>query len=161
MKEIAHLLNKYISINPFSGQIMVARQNKIIDKLEYGYKDFETKAHFLEQQLFPIASITKQFTTVGILYHVDRGVMELNQTLNYYLPINHSLWQGSMPEWATQITIHHLLTNSSGLPNYYLRVQPLTNVIRRQFQKFHHNQFCPKTVAIYNQYALMNGYSIQ
>lgn len=40
-------------------------------------------------------------------------------------------------------------------------VQPLTNVIRRQFQKFHHNQFCPKTVAIYNQYALMNGYSIQ
>ena len=121
MKEIEHLFNKYISINPFSGQVMVARQNKIIDKLEYGYKDFETKSPFLEHQLFPIASITKQFTAVGILYHVEQGVLELNQTLSHYLPINHSLWQGSMPEWATQITIHHLLTHSSGLPNYYLQ----------------------------------------
>lgn len=121
MKEIKHILNKYISSNPFSGQVMVARQNKIIDKLEYGYKDFETKTPFLEHQLFPIASITKQFTAVGILYHVDRGAIELNQVLSHYLPVNHSLWQGSMPKWATQITIHHLLSNSCGLPNYYLQ----------------------------------------
>lgn len=120
MKTIEKIIQKYMHINPFSGQIMIAQADKIIEKFEYGYKDFESLTNFSEHQQFPIASITKQFTAAGILHLVEQKVLDLNQTIHKYLPQEHLLWHGNMPEWAKQITVHNLLTNSSGLPNYYL-----------------------------------------
>lgn len=99
---------------------MIVKRDTLVHKQEFGYKHFERKEAFSDTQLFPVASITKQFTAVGILHCMEQGWLELHQKLSYYLPINHSVWQSVMPTWASQITIHHLLTNSSGLPNYYL-----------------------------------------
>ena len=52
---------------------------------------------------FPIASLTKQFTAVLTLMHVERGVVDLDATIDRYLP-------ESLPRVAMRITVEQLLT---------------------------------------------------
>jgi len=42
----------------------------------------------------------------------------LQLPLNNYLPASDSIWSGSMPEWATKVTLHQLLTHTSGIASY-------------------------------------------
>ena len=46
MNKIEQLISEYTNINPFSGQIIIARQDEIIKRFEDGYRDFETKSNF-------------------------------------------------------------------------------------------------------------------
>jgi CubicO group peptidase (beta-lactamase class C family) len=62
---------------------------------------------------FELASLSKLFTAVAIAQLVEQGRLRFETTLAEALP--------SYPnrETATRITIHHLLTHTSGLPDYY------------------------------------------
>lgn len=119
MKNIEQIVNEYIDSNPFSGQVIIAKQDEIISRFEFGYKDFATKTPFDKPQVFPIASVTKQFVAALILHLREQGNLEINKLINDYLPETHFLWQSNMPDWANDITLHHLLCHSSGIPNYY------------------------------------------
>jgi len=59
---------------------------------------------------FRLASVTKQFTAAAILLLVDRGLVSLEDTLDRYFVGSPDYWQ--------KITIHQLLTHTSGLPDY-------------------------------------------
>lgn len=68
---------------------------------------------------FLLASITKQITAAAILLLVDRGIIDLNKPVSTYLNQKSPFWKNKkVPAWADKITIHHLLTHSSGLPDY-------------------------------------------
>src|SRR5688500_4532580 len=57
-----------------------------------------------------LGSITKQFTAVVIMQLVEQGKLKLDVPISTYLP-DYSKKNGDV------ITIHHLLTHSSGIPN--------------------------------------------
>ncbi len=59
---------------------------------------------------FYIASIGKSFTSLAILKLYENGSLKLENTLDMYFP--------NFPEFAKDITLYHLLTHTSGLPNY-------------------------------------------
>ena len=59
--------------------------------------------------IFPCYSVTKTFTAVALLRLQERGVLELDQTLDRWLP--------ALP-WAGNLTLRQLLRHSSGVPNY-------------------------------------------
>lgn len=59
---------------------------------------------------FPIASIGKQFTAVAALLLAERGKLPLDRPVAHWLP-------GS-PPWWRDVTLHHLLTHTSGLPHW-------------------------------------------
>lgn len=67
-----------------------------------------------ERTRFGVASITKFATAIAALRLVDRGALRLDQPLVEILPTEHQ------PAALTrEHTLHHLLSHTSGLPNYY------------------------------------------
>jgi CubicO group peptidase (beta-lactamase class C family) len=57
-----------------------------------------------------MASVSKQFTATAVLMLVDRGKLSLDDTLDKFFP--------GFPKYGEKITIRHLLTHTSGLPEY-------------------------------------------
>lgn len=91
----------------FSGNVLVARNGNIIYRQSFGYAD-ETAAKKLdENSVFDCGSITKLFTAMGILILKDRGKISYTDSLRKFFP-----------ELSyTNVTIHQMLTHTSGMPD--------------------------------------------
>ncbi|MBS1515352.1 MAG: serine hydrolase [Bacteroidetes bacterium] len=110
-KKIDELINKYVEYGLFNGSVLVAQNGNIILSKGYGYSDFENKVQCAPQTKFRIGSITKQFTSMLIMQLVEKGKIKLDAKLSDYLPYYRK-------DNGEKITIHHLLTHTSGIPNY-------------------------------------------
>lgn len=97
-----------IAINNFNGNVLIAQAGKIIYQKSFGFKNFYTKEKLDVNSVFELASISKQFTAVGILLLNKQGKLNLNDSLRKYFP--------QLP--YTNITIKNLLIHTSGLPAY-------------------------------------------
>jgi CubicO group peptidase (beta-lactamase class C family) len=109
--KIDSLLKVMIDQNRFSGSVLVAKNGKVIYEKISGYADQENKIFNDAQTAFSIASIGKVFTATLIMQLVEQGKVQLDK------PIAHYLRGYSLPN-ADKITVHHLLTHSSGYGNY-------------------------------------------
>ena len=74
----------------------------------FGYADVQNKGVVQKETRFLLASITKQFTAAAIVLLQQDGKLNFSDPINKYLP-------EPIPAWNA-ITIHHLLTHTSGLP---------------------------------------------
>ena len=81
-------------------------------KTALGVADLETGEPMTVDMHMRIASITKTFTSTMILQLVDQGTIAMDDTLAALLPS-----QAGLPN-ADAITLRHLLTMQSGLPDY-------------------------------------------
>ena len=61
------------------------------------------------ETIFRLGSVTKQFCAACIMQLEEKGLLSLNDQLQKYIP---DYPQGNIP------TIHHLLTHTSGIPNF-------------------------------------------
>jgi len=95
----------------FNGAVLVGSGNKMILAEGYGQANFNTDEPITKDTKFFISSLTKQFTAAAILQLQERGLLDINDPIIDYLP-QYPEKQGS------KITIHHLLTHSSGLVDY-------------------------------------------
>ncbi|MEN3158678.1 serine hydrolase domain-containing protein [Alkalimonas sp. NCh-2] len=93
----------------FSGTVLVANSDAIIFQQSFGFADRENQRAFDEHTVFDIGSVTKQFTATAIMLLVEQGKLSLSDTIDNFFP--------NVPADKKNITIHHLLTNSSGLPS--------------------------------------------
>lgn len=84
------------------------------DEIRYagarGVADIRTGERITPETRFRLASVSKQFTAMAILHLVDRGRLSLDETLTDVFP--------DFPPYGSRITVHHLLTHSSGLKDY-------------------------------------------
>lgn len=108
-----------------NGAIAVAVNNKIVYSKCSGMADFEANIPCAVDTQFNIASVTKQFTAAAllrVLFDANTSLESLRKTLqntlSHYLPAEDFLWGGKMPEWASVVTLHQLLTHTSGIVNY-------------------------------------------
>ncbi len=95
----------------YKGVFAISKNNKIIKQSAYGYADVKNKKLNELNTIFRIASVTKQFTALAILKLYEESKLNLTDTLDQYM---HGFRKGDT------ITIHHLLSNSSGIPNFSL-----------------------------------------
>ncbi len=105
----AHILN---------GSFVIKNSQGLCFREQYGFADIALEIPFSPQQQFPIASISKQFTACAILLLHEDQLLTLDASIVSYLGPKHPIWQGEMPTWAEQVTIHQLLTHSSGIVSY-------------------------------------------
>ncbi len=94
----------------FSGSVAVARDGKTLFSKSYGYANPEWKVANTPDTRFRIGSLTKQFTAAAILILEERGQLKVEDPLKKYFP--------NIPESWNGITIHHLLTHTSGIETY-------------------------------------------
>ncbi|MGE5196698.1 MAG: serine hydrolase domain-containing protein [Anaerolineae bacterium] len=97
---------------------LVAVKGKVILSRGFGYASREKKIKNTPHTQFLIGSITKLFTAATILKLVEQGKIQETKPVAAYLPSDDPIWSNQIPEWANQITIHDLLTHSSGLEDY-------------------------------------------
>src|SRR5439155_22314042 len=79
----------------------------------YGMADVGKGVKITPDMIFRIGSITKQFTSVAVLQLVQQGKVSLDDGITKYLPD----FDTRSPRGKT-ITVEHLLSHTSGLPNY-------------------------------------------
>lgn len=108
--EIDTYLNTLVRLGSFSGSVLIARNGAVLLSKGYGFADREQKILNTPQTKFRLGSITKQFTAMAII------ILEAQDKLDVQNPICNYL--SECPEAWGAITIHHLLTHTSGIPNF-------------------------------------------
>lgn len=92
----------------FSGIILLGAERHIKINLGLGFADRSKEIPFTDSSLYTIGSITKPVTATSILLLSEQGKLGLNDKIITYF--------NNVPKDKQDITIHHLLTHSSGLP---------------------------------------------
>lgn len=110
-KEIEQLLSKYNEYGQFNGSALVAENGKVIFKKGFGSANFEWNIPNQPDTKFRLGSISKQFTALLIVKLAEEGKLKLDAPITTYLP-------DYPKENGDKITTHHLLTHTSGIPNY-------------------------------------------
>lgn len=102
-------IKPYIDSKSFMGSILIAKGDSMILVKGYGYSNLEHLIPNSSNTVFRIGSMTKQFTATAIMLLVQDNKISLDSKLSEFIPdyLN-----------GDKITIHQLLTHTSGIPNY-------------------------------------------
>lgn len=110
MKE---MLKKYMDSldqhHYFNGAVLVAKKGEILLSQGYGLADFHYDIPNTPATKFRIGSLTKAFTAMAILILHEKGRLSIYDAIDTVLP--------DYPN-GNLITIYHLLTHASGIPNF-------------------------------------------
>jgi CubicO group peptidase (beta-lactamase class C family) len=112
----------------YSGSVLVAQHGEVILDQGYGLADRARNVPFTADTLFDIASISKPFTAAAVLRLEMQGKLKVEDRLGRFFP--------EAPADKAAITLHQLLTHTSGLPESSgLEYEPLTRkaFLRRIF----------------------------
>jgi len=90
--------------------ILVVRNGEIIFGKGWGMANMANSLPFTPDTPIDLASLTKQFTAVAILILYEQDLLALDMKIVDYFPQFPVAWSG--------VTVHHLLTHQSGIPNY-------------------------------------------
>lgn len=97
----------FTSQKDFSGVLLVAEKGKPIYHKAVGYREFANQSVLQKTDIFELASVSKQFTAMIIMMLKEKNLLQYDDLLEKYI---------SLPYKG--ITIRHLLTHTSGLPDY-------------------------------------------
>lgn len=96
----------------FYGNIRVVKADKVLVDRTFGYANDADKLPNRAHTLFGIASGCKLFTALAICQLVEAGKLSLDTTLQECVP-------DILPNFDPAVTVHHLLTHTSGIPDYF------------------------------------------
>lgn len=88
---------------------LVAKDGKSIYRKAFGKSNIELDVNMNPENVFQIGSMTKQFTAIAIMMLEEQGKLKVNDAISKYIP--------DYPN-GNQITIHHLLTHTSGIKDF-------------------------------------------
>ena len=103
------VLAEHFTADAPGGVVLVAQGDRILYERALGMADVAANKPLTTASQFRIGSITKQFTAVAILQLADQGKLKLTDEIQRYV---------DFPRKDHPITIEHLLTHTSGIPNF-------------------------------------------
>jgi D-alanyl-D-alanine carboxypeptidase len=90
--------------------VAVIRHGKVVLARDYGLANVEWRERADPDTVYELLSVTKQFTAAAILLLAQDGKLALDDPVTKYPPDTPTAWHG--------ITVRHLLTHTSGIPDY-------------------------------------------
>jgi CubicO group peptidase (beta-lactamase class C family) len=110
-KKLNTLFDSTFKAHEPGGAVLIAKDGKVIYHKGFGIADINTKEKITENTLFNVGSISKTFVAFGILRLAKENKLSLDDDLYKYFPdFKNSIL-------AKRVTLRHLLTHSSGLPD--------------------------------------------
>lgn len=103
------LVQEYVDAKQFMGTVLVARGDQVLFSKGYGEANLEWQVANTPTTKFRLGSITKQFTGGSVLLLEQRGKLKVDDPIKKYMPDAPATWDA--------ITLEHLLTHTSGIPN--------------------------------------------
>ncbi len=107
-QHVDRILTAHNEHGMFDGAVLLAMNGKLVYKKAFGRADHGAKTPNATNTKFCIASLGKAFTAHVVLKLVEQGLLELDKPIAAYLPDLDT-------RIAQKVTVHHLLTHSSGL----------------------------------------------
>ncbi|MGI9203311.1 MAG: serine hydrolase domain-containing protein [Woeseiaceae bacterium] len=109
-KPVDHLFADYSGEGMPGAAVMVVKDGKPVLTKSYGMANIEAGTKIEPRTNFRLASITKQFTATAILKLVERGKLDLDDSIRRYFP--------EFATFADSITVRHILQHTSGIQDY-------------------------------------------
>lgn len=124
-RQLEQAIDRVHQAGQFDGVVLVVEDGRVLVRQAYGLADREHQIAHTTRTKFRIASLTKLFTATLIMQLHEQGKLQLDDTISDLLP--------DYPASAgATVTVHHLLTNTSGLPNFEERTaQPIDAYTQR------------------------------
>jgi len=116
--QIDSLLNNYYEKGELNGAVLVEHKGEVIYKNAFGVANANWDIKNTLDSKFHLFSITKQFTAILILQLVEEGMIDLQKTINDYLPYYRE-------DSGNIITIDHLLLHTHGIPDIEYKKLPM------------------------------------
>ncbi len=98
----------YMDVGGFNGSLLIAKGGKVLLSKGYGMANYELNVPNAPQTKFHLASVSKTFTAAAIMMLQERELLNISDPLTKFIPDYSN---------GDKITVHHLLTNTSGIPN--------------------------------------------
>jgi len=95
--------------------VLIASRGEVIYRKAFGMANLELKVPMAPENVFRIASLTKQFTAVAILQLHEKGLLNIEDDIKKYIP--------DFPS-TEKITIANLASHTSGIQNIYEAIVP-------------------------------------
>lgn len=122
--EVLALAHKY---RQFNGAALVAENGKVVYKGAFGMANIEWNIPNAPDTKFRLGSITKQFTAMLTLQLIEQGKIKLDGKISDYLT-------DYRKDIGDKVTVHHLLTHTSGIPSYTDQPGFFENVSRNPYK---------------------------
>lgn len=111
MKSKLDSIDQALKEMSYNGVISIIHNQKVMMSNAYGYGNFEHKILLTSNSPMRIASLTKQVTAVAILQLLEQNKLDVKDTVKKYF--------SDYPR-GDEITLHDLLTHTSGVANFPL-----------------------------------------
>ena len=133
-QKLDELLNPLVEMNLFSGSLLVAKGGEVVLAKGYGLANREHGVPCGPETKYRLGSVTKQFTATLIMQLQEEGKLNVEDKLTDYIP--------DYPD-GDKITIHHLLTHTSGVPNFtgfpeYVKTMMIPATLEEIIERFKH-----------------------
>lgn len=118
------ILSGFSNKNEPGGAFLIAKKGKIIYRKAFGKANLELDVNMTPDHVFQIGSMTKQFTSVAILILEQQGKLNVNDPVSKYIKDYPS---------GDKITIHHLLTHTSGIRDF-TKMKTLSTIAQKEMK---------------------------
>ena len=108
--ELSAYMDACVAAKHFNGSVLVSKDEVKFLSRGYGMANFEHQVANTSNTKFRIGSITKQFTAMLVMVLQEQGRLDVDDSIRKHL--------AESPETWNDVTIHHLLTHTSGIPSY-------------------------------------------
>ncbi len=146
--------------NSFHGNISILHNGNPIFEKSFGFAQVEHQVPHTMKSKFLIASLSKQFTAAAILILQEQGLLCVTDPVSKYIPLAP---KNNPPPYWSEITIHQLLTHTSGLIRDLKNdihvdrtaYHSLDEILSQAFTKGELTQQAPGTIFSYSNFAYM------
>jgi CubicO group peptidase (beta-lactamase class C family) len=107
-REIDKYVKPYVETRNFNGTVLVSQKGNLLYERSFGYANEDFSMLNQSSTVYHIASVSKNFTAAAILILEQKGNLKTTDLLTQYIPDYPS---------GSKISIHHLLSHTSGIPN--------------------------------------------
>lgn len=106
--------------------IAIVKNNSMVWSKGYGYADIKNEKEATNKTVYMLASISKTFTATAIMQLWEKGLLDLDDDVNEYLPFN--VRNPNYPE--VPITFRLLLTHRSSIASRIINLFTLFSIFR-------------------------------
>lgn len=118
LQKVDSIISSLHAEGRFNGTILIAEKGKISYLKSLGLANEDTNEKLDKNSIFDLASISKQFTAMGIMILKEKGKLRLDDALSLHIP--------ELSAYK-DITVQDLLHHTSGMPDYMKVLSPLVD----------------------------------
>ena len=122
--KVAAIVDRYRREHAFAGVVATARGGRMVDAIGVGAADIEAGLpNDPMRTRFAFGSASKWLAAVAVLRLVEEGRLALDRPITAYLP-------GFRGDTGARVTLRHLLSNTSGIPDLLGRAAKADPAVR-------------------------------